>query len=211
MAGGAAPGFYVEAVMLLGGAVVAAPLFKRIGLGTVLGYLAAGLVIGPVGRMITEGEEILRVAELGVVFLLFIIGLELKPARLWTLRSDIFGLGLAQVVITGMVLSALAHTIRRLRFQRAASDRLRPGSVIDGLCAAGAGGTRRDQPPARAQVLRDPAFPGHGHRAAAGAAALPRAFRRRRRRQPWRFLDRDRGGGGSSSSPGASCSIRCSR
>jgi CPA2 family monovalent cation:H+ antiporter-2 len=116
MAGGATPDLYVEAVMLLGGAVVAAPLFKRIGLGTVLGYLAAGLVIGPVGRMITEGEEILSFAELGVVFLLFIIGLELKPSRLWELRKDIFGLGLAQVFITGVVLTALAMLIPAFDF-----------------------------------------------------------------------------------------------
>jgi len=119
MAGGAAPGFYVEAVTLLGGAVVAAPLFKRIGLGTVLGYLAAGIMIGPIGRMITEGEEILRVAELGVVFLLFIIGLELKPARLWSLRSDIFGLGLTQVAVTGAVLSALAYYLAGFGFNAA--------------------------------------------------------------------------------------------
>jgi len=121
MAGGAAPGFYVEAVMLLGGAVVAAPLFKRIGLGTVLGYLAAGVMIGPISRMITEGEEILRVAELGVVFLLFVIGLELKPARLWSLRNDIFGLGLSQVVVTGVVLSALAHYLAGFAFGAAAT------------------------------------------------------------------------------------------
>tara|TARA_Y100000815_G_scaffold150594_2_gene136619 strand:+ start:115239 stop:117068 length:1830 start_codon:yes stop_codon:yes gene_type:complete len=111
MAGGATPDFYVEAVMLLGGAVVAAPLFKRIGLGTVLGYLAAGIVIGPIGRMITESEEILNVAELGVVFLLFVIGLEIKPSRLWELRRDIFGLGLTQVVLTGIALTALAMAI----------------------------------------------------------------------------------------------------
>lgn len=111
MAGGTTPDFYIEAVMLLGGAVVAAPLFKRIGLGTVLGYLAAGLVIGPLGRMITESEEILDVAELGVVFLLFVIGLELKPTRLWELRRDIFGLGLTQVVLTGIALTALAMAI----------------------------------------------------------------------------------------------------
>ena len=70
---------YTEALILLGGAVIAAPLFKRIGLGTVLGYLAAGIVIGPVAQRIADAEEVLHVAELGVVFLLFIIGLELKP------------------------------------------------------------------------------------------------------------------------------------
>lgn len=98
---------YGEAVLLLAGAVVAAPLFKRIGLGTVLGYIAAGILIGPVARLIADGEEILHIAELGVVFLLFLIGLELKPSRLWALRRDIFGLGLSQVLLTGVILSLL--------------------------------------------------------------------------------------------------------
>ena len=95
---------YTEALILLGGAVVAAPLFKRIGLGTVLGYLAAGIAIGPVAQQIADAEQVLHVAELGVVFLLFIIGLELKPSRLWAMRRSIFGLGLAQVLASGLVL-----------------------------------------------------------------------------------------------------------
>ncbi len=99
---------FTETILLLGGAVVAAPIFKKLGLGTVLGYLAAGIVIGPIFHGITDGEQILDVAELGVVFLLFIIGLELKPTRLWQMRRDIFGLGTAQVVLTGLVLTALA-------------------------------------------------------------------------------------------------------
>ncbi|MGO8041097.1 cation:proton antiporter domain-containing protein, partial [Rhizobium leguminosarum] len=70
------------------GAVVAAPIFKKLGLGTVLGYLAAGIFIGPVFHGITDGEQILAVAELGVVFLLFIIGLELKPTRLWQMLRE---------------------------------------------------------------------------------------------------------------------------
>ncbi|THK36922.1 potassium transporter TrkA [Ensifer sp. MPMI2T] len=98
---------YTQALMLLGGAVLAAPIFKRLGLGTILGYLAAGILIGPVAQRITEGEEILHVSELGVVFLLFVIGLELKPSRLWQMRRDIFGLGAAQVVLTGLALSFL--------------------------------------------------------------------------------------------------------
>jgi len=97
---------YTEGLVLLCGAIVAAPLFKKIGLGTVLGYLAAGIVIGPLLRLITDGEEILHFAELGVVLLLFIIGLELKPSRLWQLRRDIFGLGLTQVVVSALVLFA---------------------------------------------------------------------------------------------------------
>ncbi|MGM4908494.1 monovalent cation:proton antiporter-2 (CPA2) family protein [Rhizobium sp. 768_B6_N1_8] len=99
---------FTETILLLGGAVVAAPIFKKLGLGTVLGYLAAGIVIGPIFHGITDGEQILDVAELGVVFLLFIIGLELKPTRLWQMRRDIFGLGTAQVVVTGFALTALA-------------------------------------------------------------------------------------------------------
>ena len=98
---------YLQALMILGGAIIAAPLFKRLGLGTVLGYLAAGIVIGPVARLISDGEELLHFSELGVVFLLFIIGLELKPSRLWALRHSIFGLGAAQVLLTGSALAAL--------------------------------------------------------------------------------------------------------
>ncbi|MFP5076005.1 monovalent cation:proton antiporter-2 (CPA2) family protein [Rhizobium sp. YIM 134829] len=98
-----------QALLLLGGAVVAAPIFKKLGLGTVLGYLAAGVVIGPLLHQITEGEEILGFAELGVVFLLFVIGLELKLSRLWQMRRDIFGLGTAQVLATGGVLSMLIY------------------------------------------------------------------------------------------------------
>lgn len=97
--------FYIQALMLLGGAIIAALLFKRLGLGTVLGYLAAGIIIGPIANLISEGEELLHFSELGVVFLLFIIGLELKPSRLWALRHAIFGLGAAQVVLTAAVIT----------------------------------------------------------------------------------------------------------
>lgn len=71
--------------------------------------LAAGVVIGPVARLVSDGEALLHVAELGVVFLLFIIGLELNPSRLWAMRRDIFGLGFAQVAVTGPVLALIAH------------------------------------------------------------------------------------------------------
>ncbi|MCM2291312.1 monovalent cation:proton antiporter-2 (CPA2) family protein [Allorhizobium sp. BGMRC 0089] len=98
---------FTEALVLLGGAVVAAPLFRRFGLGTVLGYLAAGAVIGPIAHVISGAEEILPIAELGVVFLLFIIGLELKPSTLWRMRSDIFGLGLMQVLLCGGLLTGI--------------------------------------------------------------------------------------------------------
>lgn len=105
------PQIYTEGLVLLTGAVIAAPLFKRLGLGTVLGYLAAGAVIGPAARLITDSEEVLHFSELGVVLLLFIIGLELKPSRLWNMRYDIFGMGLLQVVSCGIALSLLSGLI----------------------------------------------------------------------------------------------------
>lgn len=98
----------VQLVALLGAAVIAVPISKRLGLGTVLGYLAAGLVIGPWGlRLFTDPQAILHVAELGVVLFLFIIGLEMRPSRLWSLRGEIFGLGLAQVVVCSALLTGL--------------------------------------------------------------------------------------------------------
>ena len=85
------------------------PIFKRLGLGSVIGYLVAGVAIGPFGlRIFTDPESILSVAELGVVMLLFIIGLELKPSRLWALKQDIFGLGLTQVLVCTAVLAGAA-------------------------------------------------------------------------------------------------------
>ncbi len=94
------------AVTLLGAAVVAVPIFRRVGLGSVLGYLAAGLAMGPFGLgVVDEPETMLHVAELGVVLFLFIIGLEMEPRRLWSLRREIFGLGLTQVLVCMALLS----------------------------------------------------------------------------------------------------------
>ena len=98
---------FEETLILLGGAVVTAPIFKALKLGTVLGYLAAGVIISPVLHLINGAEDILSVAELGVVFLLFVIGLELKPSRLWQMRKDIFGLGTLQVGLSGSALFLL--------------------------------------------------------------------------------------------------------
>ncbi|MDP2255212.1 MAG: monovalent cation:proton antiporter-2 (CPA2) family protein [Polaromonas sp.] len=101
-------GELLKVVVLLGAGVLAVPLFKRLGLGSVLGYLAAGLAIGPFGMgFFSEAGTILHVAELGVVMFLFVIGLEMQPTRLWKLRREIFGLGLAQVVVCGALLTAV--------------------------------------------------------------------------------------------------------
>jgi CPA2 family monovalent cation:H+ antiporter-2/glutathione-regulated potassium-efflux system protein KefB len=102
----------VPIVALLGAAVVAVPIFKRAGLGPVLGYLAAGLAIGPWGiGLFHDAQAILHVAELGVVLFLFVIGLEMQPSRLWSMRREIFGLGLAQVGVCMLLLWSVGLTL----------------------------------------------------------------------------------------------------
>jgi len=97
-----------EGVILLGAAVLFVMLFRRFGLGAVLGYLVAGALVGPQGLgLVGGGESKLAIAEIGIVLLLFLVGLELHPARLWRLKRDIFALGLAQVVICGLALTAI--------------------------------------------------------------------------------------------------------
>jgi len=94
---------------LLAAGVVAVPIFRKLGLGSVLGYLAAGVAIGPFGlALFREPETILHVAEFGVVIFLFIIGLEMRPKRLWGMRNEIFGLGAAQVGLAGLALTLVA-------------------------------------------------------------------------------------------------------
>ena len=101
-------GLLFNAFVYLLAAVIAVPLSKRLGFGAVLGYLLAGVVIGPwVLGLIRETEDILHFAEFGVVLLLFAIGLELNPKRLWAMRKPILGLGAAQVIISTVLLTAI--------------------------------------------------------------------------------------------------------
>lgn len=100
--------FLLAGVLFLFAAVVAVPIAARLGIGAVLGYLLAGIVIGPWGLgFISDVDEILHFSELGVVFLMFIIGLELNPAKLWKLRRSIFGIGAGQVVFSALILGGL--------------------------------------------------------------------------------------------------------
>lgn len=104
--------FLTSAAVFLGAAVIAVPLARRLRLGSVLGYLGAGAAIGPFGLgLVSNADTVLHTAEFGVVLLLFVIGLELKPARLWRLRHDIFGLGLAQVTVTGLLLGLVLWSL----------------------------------------------------------------------------------------------------
>ena len=97
-----------EGAILLGVATLLVLIFRRLGLGAVLGYLIAGALVGPHGLgLVGGGESKLAFAEIGIAFLLFLVGLELHPRRLWQMRKAIFGLGSAQVVITGLILAGL--------------------------------------------------------------------------------------------------------
>ena len=99
----------VQIAIFLVAAIIAVPLSRRLGLGAVLGYLAAGMIIGPWGlKLVGDVDAMLHISEFGVILLLFIIGLELQPSRLWVLRKQVFGLGAAQVAVTGLALGGIA-------------------------------------------------------------------------------------------------------
>lgn len=100
--------FLLQLFIFLAAAAIAVPIAKKIGLGSVLGYLIAGIIIGPFGlTLINEVEEIMHFTEFGVVMMLFLVGLELKPSLLWQLKTPILGMGGVQVVVTTIVISAI--------------------------------------------------------------------------------------------------------
>lgn len=105
--------FLLQATVYLGAAILVVPIAKRLGISSVLGYLFAGILIGPfvLGFIGSEGEDILHFAEFGVVMMLFLIGLELEPSRLWNLKKSIFGTGLLQFVSTMVVVAIIAFFI----------------------------------------------------------------------------------------------------
>lgn len=114
------PHFLQDALILLAAAVVIVPVFQRLRLGAILGFLFTGTLIGPaLLGWVDDKHEINQIAELGVVFMLFIIGLEVEPRRLWVMRRQVFGLGGLQVMITGLVLTGLGMTLG-----------LRPGAAV---------------------------------------------------------------------------------
>ncbi|WP_181423422.1 monovalent cation:proton antiporter-2 (CPA2) family protein [Halomonas heilongjiangensis] len=107
-----ATGLLLNALIFLAAAVLIVPVFKRLGLGEVLGYLAAGVVIGPsVLALVPDAEAVLQFAQVGIVFLLFVIGLELKPARLRVMRKAVFGFGSLQVAVTTALLALAAWSL----------------------------------------------------------------------------------------------------
>ncbi len=113
-------GFFFQAFVYLVAAVVSVPVAKRLGLGSVLGYLIAGLIIGPYGLKLIghEGQDVMHFAEFGVVMMLFLIGLELQPSLLWRMRSPILGMGGAQVLLTTTIITLMSIALG-LTFQTA--------------------------------------------------------------------------------------------
>lgn len=104
--------FLVQAAIYLSAAIILVPIFKRLGLGSVLGYLIAGIVIGPYAmKLIADPEHVLHFAEFGVVLMLFLIGLELESQKVWELRKLLFGLGGMQVTLTILLVTVIAHTL----------------------------------------------------------------------------------------------------
>ena len=98
------------ALIYLAAAIVAVPIAKRLGLGSVLGYLIAGILIGPYALgVVGDQTDVMHFAEFGVVMMLFLVGLELQPSRLWKLRHSILGLGGLQVVLTAAVIFAFCY------------------------------------------------------------------------------------------------------
>ncbi len=120
--------FLVQAATYLGAAAIAVPVFNRLKLGSILGYLAAGVIVGPSAlNLLRQEEGVFHVAEFGVVLFLFVIGLELSIARLWALRRNIFGLGAAQMALTGAVIAGCFVLSRTMGT---------PAAVIAGLSLA---------------------------------------------------------------------------
>ncbi len=160
-----------QIAIFLAAAVIAVPIFRYFKLGSVLGYLAAGIIIGPAGLgLISKIDATQQIAEFGIVLLMFVIGLELQPSRLWVMRKTIFGLGSAQVLAhhprnrLGRVLRLRAiHGVR-------SRHRLRPFDVLHGAGPATLGGTRTAQFSIRPLRVQYPTIP--GHRRVAGARLI---------------------------------------
>ena len=108
------------ALIYLAAAIVAVPIAKRVGLGSVLGYLIAGILIGPYALgIVGDHTDVMHFAEFGVVMMLFLVGLELQPARLWKLRHSILGLGGLQVVLTAAAIFAFCYWVFTMHWQTA--------------------------------------------------------------------------------------------
>ena len=162
------------AVALLAAGVVAVPLFRLLGLGAVLGYLTAGVLVGPFAlKLFNDPQAVLHIAELGVVMFLFLIGLEMRPAKLWAMRRDIFGLGLAQVLDLRRAAVRRRHCLW-LAACRRRHRRVRLRAVLHRRHHEDDGRSRRSLRRLRPALRRHPAVRRSRHHPAAGAGRHPR-------------------------------------
>ena len=149
--------------VLLGAALLFVMLFRRLGLGATLGYIVGGIVVGPsVLNLSGDAEAINRVSEIGIALLLFIVGLELQPSRLWRMKRDIFGLGLAQLLACGCAAGGAGEAGARPGLGAGDRDRAGARPVVDRAGAADAEIDRRAQQPAWRARFLDPAAAGPG-------------------------------------------------
>ena len=156
----------------------------QIGLPAIVAYLIGGMIIGPSGwRFLRTPESIIPVSELGVVMLLFLIGLELELGQLLAMRRAIFGLGAAQLALTALAIGALAHVAGLARLARRHRRGACAGNVGDRDRAANSRGSRRAAAELRPTRLCHPPVPGHGRGAAACTVAAARAGKRKRARR----------------------------
>ena len=166
-------------LILLAAAVISVPLARFARLSAIVAYLVAGIVIGPYGlRLFSTPESVLPVAELGVVMLLFLIGLELELSRLLAMRRDIFGLGVAQLVITAAAIAGLAIATGLFQWQCRAARRPRARDVRHVDRAAHPGRARTPPAALRPACICDPVVSGHGDRTLARPRAAARSVRR---------------------------------
>ena len=152
----------VTLLLAIGAATVL--LFRRAGFGSVLALLATGLVLGPHGlELVADGETTLRgFTEFGVVLLLFLIGLETQPARLWRMRRHVFGLGTAQVLVTGTTLALLARWLAGASPLGRAGARLWSRLVVDGFRSSASAGELGAADSARSSCVFSPPVAGSG-------------------------------------------------
>ncbi len=132
--------FFHQALVYLLAAVVSVPIAKRLGFGSVLGYLLAGIIIGPfvLALIGSEGDDVMHFAEFGVVMMLLLIGLELKPNLLWQMRKSIFGLGGLQLVLTTAAIGVCSNYAWKFT-KRRIGHRADAGTLIHGHCPSDPG------------------------------------------------------------------------
>ena len=165
--------FLFQAMVYLAAAVVMVPVARKLGLGSVLGYLIAGILIGPAifGFIGKEGTDLMHFAEFGVVMMLFIIGLELEPALLWRLRKTIMGMGALQVLLTTIIIALIAWSLG-LPWQQSIATGLILSLSSTAIVLQTLNEKKIDENPVRAKFIFSASFPGYRGHTHAGPVSI---------------------------------------